>query len=106
MPMKTGRRHDPDSQLSYANNVRGQSAERAVIRKYERQGWRVQRVGNAHGCDFKATKQGSTRYVEVKSGEGSWMRPKQKATQRRHGSKYKVHKVKRRNGKWDLSGIL
>lgn len=89
-----------------ANCDRGVSAENAVIRKYKRNGWKVEREGKAHkGYDFVATKNGSKRFVEAKSGKDSALRKTQKKAKRRHGKKYHVHTIHRKNGKWDTSSV-
>ena len=75
------------------NNTRGKQAEQSVIRKYKRKGYKIERKGKAHGQDFMATKNGKTLRVEVKVNN-SVMKPKQKRTQAKHKSHYKVERVK------------
>ena len=70
-------------------NIAGKKTENTVIRKYKRQGYKV--TDTHKGYDFKATKRGSTKYIEVKSGDGR-LTERQKAMKRRHGSNYIVEK--------------
>lgn len=73
------------------NLRRGELAEKKVRRAYESEGWATERHG--WGADFKATKNGSTRYVEVKTTSGKLSR-RQKAMQRKHGRQYHIEYVK------------
>lgn len=74
----------------YNNLRRGMDAEAKVRRAYERAGWETERHG--WGADFTATKNGSKRYIEVKTTSGK-LSKRQKAMQRRHGKQYHVEYV-------------
>ena len=74
------------------NNTRGKKAEKLVMNRYKRKGYKVTRQGNAKGADFNATKNGRTVHVEVKVNSAV-LKPKQKQMQKTHGSHYKVERV-------------
>lgn len=76
---------------AHDNLTRGARAESKVKRAYEDAGWSVRRHG--WGADFKATKNGSTRFIEVKTTSGK-LTPRQKAMRRRHGNAYHIEYVK------------
>ena len=75
---------------AHGNMSRGKKAEARVRKAYEDAGWATQDYG--WGADFSASKNGHTRYVEVKTTSGK-LSKRQKEMQRKHGKQYHVEYV-------------
>ena len=71
------------------NPTKGKKAEARIKNRYKRDGYKIERAG--WGSDFKVTKNGRSKFVEVKSGT-SRLTEKQLKMKKKYGSRYKVER--------------